>query len=510
MLRTVNVVAYCLLFIYSNAQRHQTFDLKKIDAYVQQLMDEWKIAGCAIGIVYKDSLIFSKGYGYRNVKDKLPVTPKTLFILGSNTKFFTAIAACMLHVEKKLDLDKPVRAYMPELQLANKELNEKLTIRDVLSHRSGIPRWDGFWFNASYDTSKFLEKLKYLSPTHPFRETFLYNNNYYTTAGLVSGKMYGSNWEELIKKRIFSLLGMNESCFNISKADPDVEVGCDYITDAQTNTWQQLYNASTTCTCIEPSGLIVSNVEELSHWVIALLNKGAYKKSQVIQAAAIDEALRVNNFGFGRYRYQEVLDRGYGLGINIASYKGHDFLFHGGTAGGYRSEISFFPKDSIGIIVLTNTVQGSGMAAAAVVGIIDRVLNLGELPWSQRLMSEQRLQISSRKKELDSLRSIQTKNTSPSHPLHDYTGVYENKIYDTVTITIKGNTLHFHFRNVDSPMEHFQYDQFWTKELPNYSVYPQLYPVYRLNFFTDNKGKIFKFQTSIIGDPETEFMKVTN
>ena len=510
MLRTMSLFICCLLFIYSNAQKHRTFDLKKIDAYMQQLMDEWKIAGCAIGIVYKDSLIFSKGYGYRNIQDKLPVTPKTLFIIGSNTKFFTAVAASILHLEKKLDLNKPVRTYMPQLQFATSEIDEKVTLRDMLSHRSGVPRWDGLWFGASYSNDEFLEKLKYLKPTRNYRETFLYNSNYYSTAGIVCGEVYGSNWKNLIKNKIFSPLEMNKSCFDINKADKDSEWGNDYIIDAQSNTWKQLYNGSTTCSCVEPAGLIVSNVEELSHWVIALLNKGVYKNTQAIPSAAIEEVLHVNNIGFGRYKYKEVIDAGYGLGINISSYKGHYFLFHGGTAGGYRTEISFFPADSIGIIVLTNTVQGAGMSAASVLGIADRLLKLDESPWSQRLMAEQKQFSLARKKELDSLRSLKVKNTTPSHPLEDYAGVYENKIYGTITITINGNTLNFHFRNVDESLEHFHYDQFWTKELPNYSVYPQLYPVYRLKFLTSNKGEIFKFQTSIIGDPETEFIKVTN
>ena len=151
--------------------------LPRIDAYMQQLLKDWEVAGSAVAIVYRDQVIFSKGYGLRDVENKLPVTTKTLFGIASNTKLFTSMAAAMLHAEKKLDLDKPVRTYMPELHFATGELDEKLTLRDMLSHRSGVPRWDGIWAGSGYSLQEILDRLKYMSPTIGFREGYLYNNN---------------------------------------------------------------------------------------------------------------------------------------------------------------------------------------------------------------------------------------------------------------------------------------------------------------------------------------------
>lgn len=496
-----------LFFLQASAQSKKSFDLKKIDVYLQQLVSGWKIAGCAVGIVYKDSLIFSKGYGFRDIQNKLPVTPNTLFLIGSNTKLFTAVSAAILHGEKKLDLDKPVRTYMPSLQFPTAELNEKLTLKDMLSHRAGVPRWDGVWFHANDTEEELLGKLQYLFPTRGLRESLLYNNHYYSAAGMICGKIYGTNYKDLVTKKLFAPLEMVQSGFDINNAPQGAERGNDYIFAPGKNQLVTLSNADYFCRCVAPAGLIVSNINDLSHWVIALLNKGIYKGRQVIPSAAIEETIRPNNIGLGRYRYNEMVDAGYGLGRNISFYKGHYFLFHGGSAGGYRTEISFFPNDSIGIIVLNNTVQGQYMASAAVLGIADRLLKLDETSWSERHKLELDRQISNNKKQLDSLRSLQVTNTTFSHPISDYTGTYESRIYGTITITLDSGQLNLHYRNVNRPLDHFHYDQFWTRELPEYSVYPQLYPVYRLNFFSDNKGRIFKFQTSIIGDPETEFVK---
>ena len=187
------LICFCVtlpLHAVSQAPNFQK-QLPKVDAYIQQLMREWKVAGGAVAIIYKDKVIFSKGYGMRDVEKKLPVTTKTTFGIASNTKLFTAVTAAILHDEKKLDIDKPVRTYMPELKFATAELDEKLTLRDMLSHRSGVPRWDGVWAGSGYSLQEIIDRLQYLKPTMGFREGYLYNNNMYATAGAVTAKVNG-------------------------------------------------------------------------------------------------------------------------------------------------------------------------------------------------------------------------------------------------------------------------------------------------------------------------------
>lgn len=157
---------------------------------------------------------------------------------------------------------------------------------------------------------------------------------------------------------------------------------------------------------------------------------------------------------------------------------------------------------------MTNTVQGAFFADAIELGIFDLLLNKEKTPWSKRFALRQDKMNEDRENELSSARSLRVQNSFPSHALADYTGIYENKIYGEIQITIINDRLNFHFRYTDQPLEHFQYDQFWTKEQANYSVYPQLFPLFKLQFFTNEKGKIDKFRTRIINDPETEFIRI--
>ncbi|HRI80346.1 MAG TPA: serine hydrolase [Cyclobacteriaceae bacterium] len=480
--------------------------LPKVDAYVQQLMKEWKIAGAAVAIVYKDKVIFSKGYGLRDVDKKLPVTTTTTFGIASNTKLFTAVVAAMLHDEKKLDIDKPVRTYMPELKFATAELDEKLTLRDMLSHRSGVPRWDGVWAGSGYSLEEILDRLQYLKPIQGFREGYLYNNNMYATAGAVTAKVNGGTWEQTVTSKIFKPLNMNHSYFSFEDAEKAGEFSKDYY-NGRVDSVMKPVTLDVHCTCWAPAAAIVSNVEDLSHWVMALLNGGKYNGTQAISSKALALTLKPNSIASTDMPYDEVFYGLYGLGRTIGDYKGHVTVAHGGVISGYRSNISIMPKDSIGIIILTNTAQGTPMGSAAVNGIYDRLLQLGETPWTKKIKAETVKSINKTMRGLDSLRALQVKGTTPSHRLAEFTGTYEYKAYGKIEISESSGQLQFKFRIWDLPLEHFHYDQFWTKQDPDFPVLYAL-SVYKLNFLTNEAGVVDKVKVSIGNDPQVEFVRV--
>ncbi|MBL7864866.1 MAG: serine hydrolase [Cyclobacteriaceae bacterium] len=479
--------------------------LPKVDAYVQQLMKDWKVAGSAVAIVYKDQVIFSKGYGYRDVENKLPVTTKTLFGIASNTKLFTSMAAAMLHEEKKLDLDKPVRTYMPELRFATGELDEKLTLRDMLSHRSGVPRWDGVWAGSGYTMQEILDRLQYMKPTLGFREGYLYNNNMYAAAGAVLGKVDGSSWDKVISKKIFEPLGMTRSYFTFEDAEKAGEFAKDYY-NTRLDSVMKPYPADVHCDCWAPAANIVSNVEDLSNWMISQINGGKFKGKKVIPAKAIAETIKPNNITSKEITYDEIFYGLYGMGRISTDYKGHISVSHGGVISGYRSTIAMLPKDSIGVIVLTNTAQGSPMAAAAVNGIYDRLLQLDESPWTAKIRKEGRKNATRTWRGIDSLKALQVKNTKPSHALQDYVGIYENPVYGKIEITMPGDKLQMKFRIWTEPLEHFHYDQFWSPIYPDYTIAYSIY-LFKLGFLTNEAGILDRIQTRIGDDPTVIFTR---
>jgi len=481
-------------------------ELPKVDQYMQQLMTEWEIAGSAISIVYKDKVIFSKGYGYRDVANKLPVTTKTTFGIASNSKLFTSMAAAMLHEEKKLDLDKPVRTFMPELHFATGELDEKLTLRDMLSHRSGVPRWDGVWSGSGYTLQEILDRLQYMKPAMGFREGYLYNNNMYAAAGAVTAKVNGTTWEQLIQTKLFDPLEMKQSTFSFEEAARKGEFSKDYLVGRVDKKLKE-YEPDTDCSCWAPAAAIVSNVEELSNWMAAQIYGGKFKGKQVIPSKAIIETIKPNNITSKEMVYDEVFYGLYGMGRSSTDYKGHVMVSHGGVISGYRSTIAMLPKDSIAIIVLTNTAQGSPMANAAVYGIMDRLLRLGESAWTTKIKKEITKQETKNGRELDSLKALKVKDTKPSHALADYAGTYEHKAYGKMIITIEGEHLRMKHRMWDEALEHFHYDQFWSTEHPDMMINYGL-RVYKLHFTTNEAGKVDKIKTKVGGDPEVEFVRM--
>jgi CubicO group peptidase (beta-lactamase class C family) len=479
--------------------------LPAVDQYIQQLMIEWEVAGSAVSIVYKDKVIFSKAYGYRDVAANLPVTTKTTFGIASNTKLFTSMAAAMLHEDKKLDLDKPVRTYMPELQFATGELDAKLTLRDMLSHRSGVPRWDGVWSGSGYTLQEILDRLQYMKPTIGYREGYLYNNNMYAAAGAVTAKVNGTTWEQLIQTRIFDPLEMKQSTFSFQQAAVKGEFSKDYLVGRVDKKLKE-YETDTDCPCWAPAAAIVSNVEDLSNWIIPLINGGKFKGKQVIQPKAIIETVKPNNITSKELVYDEVFYGLYGMGRTSTDYKGHVLIAHGGVISGYRSTIAVLPKDSIGIIILTNTAQGTPMTAAAVYGAVDRLLSMDQSPWTTKVKAEVTKQEKKTWRELDSLKALKVRDTKPSHPLADYAGSYEHKAYGKMVISVDGDHLRIKHRIWDEALEHFHYDQFWSTEHPDLTVNYGL-RVYKLHFVTNEAGKIDKIKTKVGQDPEVEFIR---
>ena len=172
-LAAVLAIAFALRAPSLGAQQSIDAKLQGFDAYMAQVLKDWNVPGIGVGIVVKDKLVFAKGYGYRDYGKKLPFTPTTVQPIASNTKLFTAVAAGLLVDEGKLDWDKPIRHYVPSIKFYNDDLDRTITVRDMLSHRTGITRHDLIWYKSDFTRKELFERLKYLEPQEPMRQTFL-------------------------------------------------------------------------------------------------------------------------------------------------------------------------------------------------------------------------------------------------------------------------------------------------------------------------------------------------
>ena len=474
-----------------------------LDRYLDSFMKDWNIPGLALGIVYKDQLIYAKGYGYRDLKNSLPIDAKTIFPIASNTKLFTATAACILAAEGKLHLDKPVRNFMPSLNFSNDELNAKVTLRDMLSHRTGLPRYEGIWVASQFTRKETIDKVVHMKPLLGFREGYIYNNMMFATAGAVMETVTGLSWEELTRKKIFQPLQMNASSFTNAEMVKDGNFAYAYYEPDSTGKLQNVtYVAQSDA--LGPAGTIKSNVEDMSHWMIAQLNGGKYKGQQAIPESAIKQTLIPNNIVDKEGKWDELSNSLYGLGRTMQTYKGYKIATHTGSIDGYYSNLTFIPSENIAVFLVHNSVPAGSVRGVMAFPIIDRLLNLSPTAWSERYRKDYLKSKADSKKAKDSINATQAKNTVPSHALKDYIGKYGNPMYGDMMIEMQNNQLSLSFRNQQSLLHHFHYDQFVTKEEQNGK------PDFRINFLTNSKGEIDRFSVQLFGDPVAEFLKSNN
>jgi CubicO group peptidase (beta-lactamase class C family) len=473
--------------------------LRGFDDYMAKVMKDWNAPGIGIGIVVKDQLVFAKGYGYRDYGQKLPYTPTTTQPIASNSKLFTAVAVGLLADEGKLRWDEPIKRFVPSIRFNNDELDRTVTIRDMLSHRTGITRHDGIWYKSSFTRRELWDRLRYLEPAAPIRTTFLYNNLMYTAAGQVIDELTGQSWEQFVQHRIFDPLGMSRSTLTIEDnlKGPEPAVPWSERRDSTVLYRQPYYTAEV---AIAPAGAINSNVQDLSRWVIALLNGGRVDRKQVIPAAVLRETmaptLAMPNAALETRGWGENLNQYYGMGRWVSSYRGHLLALHGGDLPGFHSQISIMPNDSIGVIVLVIGDHVAPLYNGLTYEIYERLLGMSPTPWSDRLNGI-------RLKNKAAGTSARTKagggrvaGTKPSHMMDDYAGEFENAAYGVVTIARGDTGLTFDFHGIRMPLSHFHYDRFDSPDDEEDGKWS-------FNFRTNPMGEIESTEISMDESPVT-------
>ena len=470
-----------------------TQKLAGFDAFMEKTMKDWNAPGIGVGIVVGDKLVFAKGYGYRDYGKKLPITSQTMFPIASNTKLFTAVAAGTLVEEGKLTWDRPIKESVPTIEFYNSYLNNTITLRDMLAHRTGITRHDSIWYKSQYSTKELFERLKYLDPKESPRQIFLYNNMMYAGVGYATELESGKPWPQYVRERILQPLDMKSTGFTIAEMLKQPDYGVPYTERRDSFELYKIpYYEDTDG--LAAAGAIVSNIEDLSHWLIALMNNGQYNGKQVLPAKVLDATLQpaiaLPNAGAQVRGWWEVLNQAYGMGRWTASYRGRLITFHGGDLPGFHSQISFMPNEHIGVIVFVIGNHIAPLYNPISYNVYERLLGMDETPWTQRLLD---IRLKNKKANMEARAKAgfgRVSNTKPSHELADYVGDYDHPAYGTLKISMKDNALRFDFHKIGLPLAHFHYDRFDSpddEEEGKWSV----------NFSTNPQGDIDKATVSL-------------
>lgn len=455
----------------------------ELDALVSATVQTWKVPGAAVAIVRGDKVLLAKGYGLRDLENKKPTTPRTLFRLASTSKSFTAATVAALVSQGKLDWNTEVRKYFPEFQLHNNYLTAQVTPVDLLSHRTGLPRHDALWyFNRDFTRQEMVARLRHLEPNKPLRETFQYNNLMYMTAGYLAGRALNTSWEKAVRRLLFMPLGMGASSISIEALERSRDYALPYQKDKQDAIQPSPPFRSKAATA--PAGAINSNAEEMARYLSMLMNGGVFEGRQVLAKADVQKMSSAQMVvGPADPRYPELGDSAYGLGLFITTYRGQRMVHHGGANEGYRANLAYLPEQKIGVVVLSN-LGGVNFPTALTYELFDRMLGVPDGGWSQRYLDDERKSKAAQGEVERKGYTGRKSGTQPSHPLADYVGHYQHPGYGTVRIeqTSAGLSIQYGFLNTVLP--HFHYDSF--EFIPN----PVSQSTLPLRFETGDDGEI--------------------
>lgn len=449
------------IFSFAQKKKNVTADpFAGLDTAFQRVLKDRKAAGFAVAVVSKNKILYAKGFGYRDFENKIPVTPTTLFAIGSCTKAFTSSLLGLLNKEGKLDYDKPAREYLPELHFFNDNLNNSVTVRDMMTHRTGLPRHDYSWylFNT-HSKDSLMRRIQYQEPTAGLREIWQYNNFMFLTQAMISEKLTSKSWETNIQEKIFNPLGMKSSSLSIDGLKKGMEVAKGYTIYKDSIIKKTDYYD---IAGMAPAGSINSNVSEMANWVMTWINGGKFYGNEILPSSYVREAMSSQMVISPAIPDKEIPDAflsNYGFGWMISSYRGHYRVEHGGNIDGFSASTSFFPSDSIGIIVLSN------QNASAIPGIVrnmiaDRILGIKPIDWNGRRNNADAKAKKEEKEAEKNVSSNKKLGTNPSHKQNDYTGLYNNPGYGTFEITNRNDSLIMFTPNGDLWLRHYHYDVF--------------------------------------------------
>ncbi len=455
---TVLVLLCIVLIGIPTYAQEATSKLDGLDKEVKKILKDWDVPGVGIAVVHKDKVILAKGYGLRDVDNKLPATEHTLFAIGSTSKAFTATALCKIADEGMIDLDEPIKTYLSDFEMHDEYATKKLTARDLLCHRSGLPRHDLVWFGSPKSRKELYRSLKYLEPTTSFRDTWQYQNLMFMTAGYLLEQVTGQSWEAYVKTNFFEPLEMGTANTSVEASQKMEDFSLGYRSADKKVLRMPFKNID----AIGPAGSINASAREMANWVVMQLNGGQYKDREIIGATALSQTHQPQ-MAMPPSLTDEFFYGSYGLGWMISAYRGKLMVGHGGNIDGFSASVALYPRDSIGIVVLTN-MNATGVTGVLRNTIADRMLDLEKIDWSDRqlkaIQKNREAQEAAATNEEEDL--VRKKGTKPSHPESDYAGRYEHPAYGVVTIKKgkEGLMLDYHVLDEALALQHYHYDVF--------------------------------------------------
>ena len=455
---------------------------------VNRALKTFDVPGIAIAIVKDGKVIAATGFGVRKLGEAAPVDGKTLFEVASNSKGFTAAALAMLVDEGKLAWDDPVTKHLPGFQMHDSYVTGEMTIRDLLTHRSGLGLGAGdllWWPTTTFTTDEIIEKLRYIRPATSFRASYAYDNLLYIVAGKIIAEKTGMSWGQAMHERILAPLGMNGTTTSLADnaGNPDVASAHSKI-----NGKVAAVKSMPVPNAVGAVG-INTNAEDIAKWMMVLLDGGKIagvqdkdgKDARLFSAKQANELWTAQTpVKIGEPKPELAATKpnfsAYGLGFQLRDYQGMKVAMHGGALQGFYSRVLMVPQAKLGVAILTNAENGGSMTALQW-RIVDHYLNAQPSDWIGLVSKVEQDMHAEEVKKQSKASTARAAKSQPSLPLASYDGEYEDAWYGKVVIAPQGRKHILSFTrtpDLTGELEHWQHDTFivrWKERNFNADAY---------------------------------------
>jgi CubicO group peptidase (beta-lactamase class C family) len=466
--------------------------VESVERFVAEQLAAWEVPGCAVAAVRGGKVELAGGWGLRDREAGLPVTQDTLFAIGSVTKAFTATTVGALVDEGLLEWNQPLRDYVPAVRLHDPIASDRLTIVDLLSHRSGLPRHDLTWLgHPGRSRAELVRRLRFLPLSRDLREQIQYCNLGYLVAGHVVETLSGVPWEDFTRGRLLGPLEMRRTNLSVDEmlADDDHSAAYTRRDGVIAEVPQRPLPA------MAPAGAINSSAADMARWLLAQLADGQLDGATVMSAATAKRQRTPHMLVQDSGEMPGLVLHAYGLGWAIGRYREHKVAMHDGGIDGFTTHCALLPDDGIGVVVLTNT-SASMMHAVVACRVLDELLGAEPLdvfgffkPRFDAAMAGTR--------EAKAARRV-VPGAPPARPLSAYAGQYDHPGYGTITIALDGDTLKPSFGTMQLGLAHRHYETFdltWHEMTDEPMVFP-------LTFLADPDGDISALTVQV--EPQVE------
>ena len=477
-------------------------DAKAIDGIMEATREFFHVPGIAVVVVHNDRVVYLKGFGERELGKPEKITPDTLFPIASLSKAFTATTAASLVSDGRLTWDATIRQIMPAFRLLDPVADQEVTLRDLLTHRTGLPRHDLIW-RQPWSRLELIRRSAFLPSYKPFRSEYQYNTLMYVAAGLTIEQAAGLPWEEVVTQRLLQPLDMKATNFRVEQTEK--------IPDHARPHWMKEDNTIVRIPfrdldAMAPAGGINSTARDLGQWLRFQLAKGKWNGKSLIAEKPFCETHKptiiVPPLSARSIPEEWSIQTSYGLGWNIADYRGHHIVFHSGAIDGFTSFALLAPREKFAVAVLNN-LQLSPLPRSVAFQLLDLKTNLGNSEWNTKLQSTKDKLNQLRIDEEKATAALRKPGTKTSLPLQNYTGTYDHPGYGRMHIDEVKGTLFLEYAEERKPLEHFHYDTFLIP--PTNDLWPGMYGNGLVTFRLDESGTLASVRFS-----EQEFAKISD